>query len=323
MTSAKRLNTIALLSEALALAQAMLKSEHWLNVGAMLADAVFETDADGRFLAFENAEFLGFPVSGILGLNLSDVFALRPEAALDPASFEPVFAAIRSAKSPWRGVVLQERADSTQIAYQLALAPKLSAEGGFAGCYGMLIDHHAPELYIAPADPKNPALDPQTGLWSAAAFTDEAARRFDRLDVEGLPGTLLLLGFGRTPPEGRNTVAFRLAEELRDIIRPTDLLGRITTTTFALWCDGMDHLTGAERAARFCQRLPTALPGNARISVGLATRWPGSADDGQIVIGRATAALRLAEQVSKEAADSGSTESVSMGTWRVWSPNEA
>jgi hypothetical protein len=82
----------------------------------------------------------------------------------------------------------------------------------------------------------------------------------------------------------------------------------------------MDDLTGAERAARFCQRLPAELPGNPCISVGLVARWPGNMDDPQILIKRAGKALQQAEQVAQEAADAGSSEPVINGTWRVWNP---
>ncbi len=304
------------------MAQPILENLHWLSIASRLCDVAFETDADGQFTAFGNGYPLGYPAADLLGLNLSGIFVLKSDTALEASSFAAIFATIRSQNIAWRGVVDLERANGSQGTYQIILAPKAAADGSADGSYGLLIDQNAPELNInAEIDATRAMLDPQTGLWSAGTFADEAGRRFDRLDVEGQPGTLLLLGFGLTPAIGRAAVAIRLAEELRDIIRPTDLLGRINTTIFALWCDGMDHLTGAERAARFCQRLPPALPGNSRISVGLAARWPGSLDDPQTLIGQASAALRLAEAVSKAAAEAGNTDSISQGTWRVWSAN--
>ena len=115
------------------------------------------------------------------------------------------------------------------------------------------------------------------------------------LDVEDLPGTLLYLGFSRARRCCKAPIAMRLADELRDIVRPTDLLGRINSTTIALWCDGMDHLTGGERAAKFCPQLPAILPERTLITVGVASRWPGSGDDPATVIEHAGVALRLAE----------------------------
>jgi GGDEF domain-containing protein len=298
---------------------------HWLNIASMLADLAFETNIGGRFTAFGSADVLGYPAADLLGLKLSDLFAMKADSDLNPTEFGSIVATLYSRNLQWHGIVVLQRADGTQGNYQLFLAPKTARAGvddSGDGAYGLLIDRDAPGLRVLAPDSERAStmLDPQTGLWSAATFADEAARRFDRLDVEGLPGTLLLLGFSRTPQVGRNAVAARLAEELRDIIRPTDLLGRLDATTFALWCDGMDDLTGAERAARFCQRLPATLPGQPCISVGLAARWPNKTEDVATLIRQASAALRHADRVSQEAADAGSTESIAMGTWRVWNP---
>jgi GGDEF domain-containing protein len=327
---------------------------HWLNIAALLTDIAFETDIAGRFTAFGGTDVLGYAASDLLRQNLGDLVALSADFDSGAASIGAIFASLQSRKIAWRGIVGLQRADGTQGVYQLLLAPKLAAPRRAAplravprlavprlavraapdavddtaaeladGAYGLLINLDAPTLrLLAPgAQFGRVMLDPQTGLWSAASFADAIGRRFDRLDVEGLPGTLLLLGFSRTPPVGRSAVATQLAEELRDIIRPTDLLGRLDATTFALWCDGMDDLTGAERAARFCQRLPAGLPGPPCISVGLAARWPGKAEDAATLIRRAGAALRHAERVAQAAADAGSTESVASGTWRAWNPS--
>ncbi len=143
--------------------------------------------------------------------------------------------------------------------FRLSLAPRISG-GAVIGTYGLLFDMDTPELTLPdrhagrPDDPAllhNTMLDAETGLWSHRTFGEEIARRFDRLDVEEQPGTLLYLGFSRSGTKFRSAVAIRLAEELRDIVRPTDLLGRIDESTIGLWCDGMDHLTGGERAAKF------------------------------------------------------------------------
>jgi GGDEF domain-containing protein len=298
---------------------------HWLNIAAMLADLAFETNLGGRFTAFGHADVLGFAAADLLGRKLSDLVAPEDDSGIDADRLGSIVAGLHSRNQEWRGTVVLLRLDGAQRSYQLCLAPKLGAAGedDGDGAYGLLIDRDAAALPAGSTDNErtNAMLDPQTGLWSAATFAEEAGRRFDRLDVEGLPGTLLLLGFSRTKPIGRNAVAARLAEELRDIIRPTDLLGRLDATTFALWCDGMDDLTGAERAARFCQRLPAALPGQPCISVGLSARWPNKSEDTETLISQARAALRHADRVAQAAADAGSTESVAMGTWRAWNPS--
>jgi GGDEF domain-containing protein len=306
---------------------------HWLNIAALLADVAFETDHFGRFTAFGQSSVLGTPAGLLIGQNISAFCKLTGNSASASNSFSPIFATLTRQSMVWRGVVTLTRAEGREGDFQIFLAPKPPEDGGkprkdadvdsaMIGAYGMLIDLNTPELRM-PAPVTERALgmlDQQTGLWSAATFADETLRRFDRLDVEGLPGTLLLLGFARTPAVGHHAVATRLAQELRDVSRPTDILGRINTTTFAVWCDGMDDLTGAERAARFCQRLPAELPGNPCISVGLVARWPGNMDDPQILIKRAGKALQQAEQVAQEAADAGSSEPVINGTWRVWNP---
>jgi GGDEF domain-containing protein len=323
-------------------------TSHWLNIATMLADLAFETDIAGRFTAFGTSDVLGYEVNNLLGRSLGDLFVLRTDAsvlrndgfvlrtggAIASTSFNAIFNTIYSRNAEWRGIVALQRADGSEGNYQLCLAPKRGvsagaatslnpAGGGGDGAYGLLIDLDAPELraLASNTEPGKAMLDPQTGLWSAATFATETARRFDRLDVEGLPGTLLLLGFSRTKPIGHNAVAIRLAEELRDIIRPTDLLGRLDATTFALWCDGMDDLTGAERAARFCQRLPAALPGEPCISVGLAARWPNKTEDVATLISQASAALRHSDRIAQAAADAGSTEPIAAGTWRAWNPS--
>lgn len=303
---------------------------HWLNIAAMLADAAFETDAAGRFTAFGQSTVFGFPAAVWVGKNLSE-FCRQVGSAQGPGfqanGFGAVLARLNRQSVAWRGLVVLKRADGSEGSYQIILAPRFGEEAKnrkpgpaeIIGTFGLLIGLAAPEL-LPPASRAESRLDPETGLWTAAAFADEARRRFDRLDVEGLPGTLLLLGFARTPMIGHKAVAERLTQELRDVSRPTDILGRIDGTTFALWCDGMDDLTGGERAARFCQRLPLTLPGTPCISVGLVARWPGGADDPQTLINHAGAALAQADRAAQDAKDAGSMQPVINGTWRVWNP---
>jgi hypothetical protein len=71
----------------------------------------------------------------------------------------------------------------------------------------------------------------------------------------------------------------------------------------------MDHLTGAERATRLCKYLPTVTPGQSLISLGLATRWPGSTDDPETLLTRAMAALQKAEAI---------TVRDNTASWHVW-----
>jgi GGDEF domain-containing protein len=276
----------------------------------MLADAAFETDTEGRFIAFGGSDVLGHPSAQLLGTQSAALFE-GPSGA-----FDMIFAAICADRVAWHGSVLITRADGRLSFYRLALAPKLDERGAVVAIYGLLQDIGAQEHSLPPrgSTPEAGAraakiLDSETGIWSAASFIEQASRRFDRLDVEDKPGTLLFLGFRRAPRNLHTPIAMRMIEELREIIRPTDLLGRIDQTTIALWCDGMDHLTGAERAARFCKQMPTILPGSVMVAVGLVTRWPNSGDDPDAMIGRAGLALRDADMI---------TERDGTGSWRVW-----
>ena len=308
---------------------------HWLEVATMLADIAFETDHFGRFTAFGQTSVLGILATKLIGRNISDFCKLTGYGASAANSFSTIFTMLNQKSQIWRGVVTLQRGDGIEGSYQIFLAPKPMEESvrarrsgedrGMAGAYGLLIGMDVPELQmLTPVGGRaRGMLDAQTGLWSASTFAEETGRRFDRLDVEGLPATLLLIGFGRIPAIGHNAVAERLAQELRDVSRPSDILGRIDATTFGLWCDGMDDLTGAERATKFCQRLPAVLPGNPSISVGLVARWPGNIEEPEALIKQASTALRHADQVAQTAADAGSREPVANGTWRVWNPRRS
>ncbi len=297
----------------------------WLLVAAMLADLAFETDPMGRFTAFGPGRALGQPASALLGVELATLLAGGNAEAdeLSAKQFRHIITTICTECVAWHGKVRLAQIDGSTALFRLSLAPKLQG-AAVTGTYGLLFDMDTPELTLPdraaghaddPALGHNTMLDVETGLWSARMFGDEIARRFDRLDVEEQPGTLLYLGFGRAPAHLRAAVAIRLAEEMRDIIRPTDLLGRIDETTIALWCDNMDHLTGGERAAKFCTSLPAVLPEQSCITVGVAPRWAGSGEDAASVLEHAAISLRLADMAAERAQANGSAPA---GAWRVW-----
>jgi GGDEF domain-containing protein len=278
----------------------------WLRVAALLGDAAFELDMDCKFIAFGAASMFGYQTLDLLASHAADILVPEGRALGD------ILRTVRDECLIWHGRINVLHADGAGRTCRLALAPKVNANGRVTGLFGLLIDLTAPEL-ISPAPPSDGqpdrALDSETGLWTAASFIDQSSRRFDRLDVENEPGTLLFIGFGRAPLSMQTPTAMRIADELREIVRPTDLIGRINHTTIALWCDGMDHLTGAERAARFCKQMPASLPENTLIAVGLVTRWPGSADDAASVMARASFALKNAYAATARDAN---------GSWRVW-----
>jgi GGDEF domain-containing protein len=291
----------------------------WLSIAAMLTDLAFETDAMGRFTAFGPGRVLGQPAAQFMGVEAATLLSGASEPdALNTAQFRSVITTICLECVAWHGKVRLALPDGTTSTFRLSLAPRIKG-GVVTGTYGILFDLDLPELALPPAagnDPSlrhNTMLDPETGLWSARTFADEITRRFDRLDVEELPGTLLYLSFSRAPAALHSAIAMRLAEELRDIVRPTDLLGRIDATTLALWYDGMDHLTGGERAAKFCTQLPASLPERSLIVVGVAPRWAGSGDDADAVSEHAAIALRLAEMATER-----QSAIDTCGAWRVW-----
>lgn len=298
---------------------ASASGQSWLTVAAMLADLAFETDPMGRFTGFGPGKVLGQPASALMGVELTALLAgaSAEEEALSATEFRSVITTICTECVAWHGKARLAQIDGGSAIYRLALAPRLLGSK-VVGTYGLLFCMDTPELAlpdrnIGHGGTHNAMLDAETGLWSGRTFGDEIARRFDRLDVEGHPGTLLYLGFSRCEVKYRSAVAIRLAEELRDIVRPTDLLGRVDETTIGLWCDNMDHLTGGERAAKFCASLPAILPERAVITVGVSPRWSGSGDDSHSVQEHAAVALRLADMAAQRA-DSDHPA----GAWRVW-----
>jgi diguanylate cyclase (GGDEF)-like protein len=159
-----------------------------------------------------------------------------------------------------------------------------------------------------------PGIDRLTGLPNRRWFLDEADRHIDRLDLDGTVGTLILIDIddlrdvnltaGRAQGD---RVLVRLASQLRGMVRPTDVIARVGADEFALWQDGMDHLTAAERAELLCSRhLFQDLPQGEGVtfSIGIASRRPGSAEDVRTL-------LRRAHMAAREVKSSGG------GGWRV------
>lgn len=162
-----------------------------------------------------------------------------------------------------------------------------------------------------------PGIDRLTGIPNRRWFLDEADRHIDRLDKDDAVGTLSLIDIddlrrlnctlGRA--EG-DRVLVRLAHQLRSIVRPSDLVARVGKDEFALWQDGMDHLTAAERAESLCmQRSFQDLPDGRGVtfSIGIASRRPSSTEDIRTL-------LRRAHMVARDVKAKGA------GGWRVSHP---
>lgn len=147
--------------------------------------------------------------------------------------------------------------------------------------------------------------DPLTGLLNRRAFLEEIERHLERLDRDGLPGTLLFADLDNFKPvndllghELGDDVLLHTALLLRSTVRPTDLVARLGGDEFAVWLNGADHLTAAERA----EQLRTQAPRELRelvggtgpplsLSIGIASRSPGSHEPVESLMRRADAAM--------------------------------
>ncbi len=152
--------------------------------------------------------------------------------------------------------------------------------------------------------------DSLTGLVNRRAFFDEMTRRVERLERDEQPGTLMLVdidGFKtlneRHGLDAGDEALCMLANLLRVTVRPGDLVARFGADDFALWLDGADDLTTAERAEALRLAGPKALarPGdpadlNTTLSIAIATRWPGHGEDVDGVTQRAEQAMMEVKQ---------------------------
>ena len=147
--------------------------------------------------------------------------------------------------------------------------------------------------------------DSLTGLLNRRAFIEEAQRRIDRLEREGLPGTLMFVDLDRLKPlnarlghEAGDAALMLTGNVLRRMVRPSDLVARLGGDEFALWLDGFDGLTAAERAEFLRLNFPREAaefdePGQLGLtmSIGIACREPGCGEELDDVIQRADLAM--------------------------------
>jgi len=166
--------------------------------------------------------------------------------------------------------------------------------------------------------------DPLTGLLNRRAFMDEMARRIDRLTREELPGTVLFVDLDefkqlndqRGHDVGDGALCL-VADLLRDTVRPSDLVAWLGGDEFAVWMDGADDLTAAERAEQLtitAPRMLRELGGDpARklgTSIGIATRWPAAREGMEEILQRADQAMYQVKRAGR-------------GQWRAWRPETA
>ena len=158
--------------------------------------------------------------------------------------------------------------------------------------------------------PGEASIDRLTGLPNRTFFLGEVNRHIDRLEQDGTSGTMLLVdldglrrvnaGHGRGVGDELLT---RTATLLRAMVRPVDMVSRIGGDEFAVWLDGMDHMTAAERAVGLADRrlaLPDATMEDDRTeitySIGIASRMMGEGEDARALLRRAHKALWEAKQ---------------------------
>jgi diguanylate cyclase (GGDEF)-like protein len=154
-------------------------------------------------------------------------------------------------------------------------------------------------------------VDNTTGLPTARKFVADLPRHFARLDRERLPGSLIVVnvdGFdslvARLGRKAGEMVLQHTAELLIRVTRPADLIARLEDDEFAIWLSGADHFAAAERAEQLRVDGPgvlsTAVQGrvpSASLSVGIATRQPGSKETTGSLLRRADFALNEAKAI--------------------------
>ncbi|MEA2791070.1 MAG: hypothetical protein QOG73_3476 [Acetobacteraceae bacterium] len=147
--------------------------------------------------------------------------------------------------------------------------------------------------------------DPLTGLLNRRAFMEEIRRHIARLDREAETGTLMYVdldGFkvvnDRLGHATGDKVLVHLADMLRKLVRPSDLIARLGGDEFAIWLSGADHMTAAERADHLCRNakieLPALMPeavAHLGVSIGIARRRPGSKEPLEDLTRRADMAM--------------------------------
>jgi diguanylate cyclase (GGDEF)-like protein len=169
------------------------------------------------------------------------------------------------------------------------------------GIVRVVLEHQAIQREMA----RQARTDSLTALLNRRAFLEELPRHIDRLDREALPGTMIFVDLDNFKPvndrfghEVGDQVLCRTAALLRRTVRPTDLVARLGGDEFALWLNGADHMTAAERAESLRLGAPGELAeviGAPRprlsLSIGIATRRVGSAEDIDSVMRRADLAM--------------------------------
>jgi diguanylate cyclase (GGDEF)-like protein len=187
----------------------------------------------------------------------------------------------------------------------------------------MVLEHEAIQQEMA----QQARIDPLTGLPNRRAFLDEATRRVERLERAQAPATLMFIDIDhfrrlneRLGHDVGDAALLAATDLLRQTFRPTDIIARIAGDQFAVWLDGADTFSGAERAESLCREAPKELDymsGSPNphdqaaigVSIGIAMRWPGGDEDLETLMRYAHQALAT---VKREGG----------GAWKVYQPTK-
>jgi diguanylate cyclase (GGDEF)-like protein len=165
----------------------------------------------------------------------------------------------------------------------------------------MILEYEALQREMA----RRARTDPLTDLLNRRAFVEEIERHTARLDRENEAGTLMFVDLDafktvndRLGHATGDQVLLKVADMLRQLVRPFDLIARLGGDEFAVWLSGADHMTAAERADHLCRIapdelqaiLPEAFP-KLGVSVGIATRRAGSQEPIEALTKRADLAM--------------------------------
>ena len=184
-----------------------------------------------------------------------------------------------------------------------------------AGVIRIILDHEAVSYEMA----HQARVDPLTELMNRHAFLAELHRHVTRLDREQAPGTMIVIDLDglklandRFGHRAGDRLLMHVADRLRRLVRPNDLVARVGGDEFAVWLSGVDHMTAAERADMLCKTAPgelqALLPAPAVIvglSIGIATRQAGSREAVEEILRRADSAMYQVKCAGR-------------GHWRVW-----
>ncbi len=144
-----------------------------------------------------------------------------------------------------------------------------------------------------------------TGLFNRQGFVAELSRRLERLDREGHPAALMVAGLDKLAPlntalglESGDRALEQAAGLLRNGVRPTDLVARMSGDLFGLWLDNADQYTAAERADHLVRTGILIDNQEARItlSIGIAMRASRSFESVDSLLYRASGAMRMSKQ---------------------------